>query len=161
MSTQTDLMSADLLAGQLAELHGTYAHLQMLDGHDGNGPLDQVALPIPVALLEAAVVIKCGRVSKELDAVRLLLRLLWQAYDAGGTSVGRSFEARIVEAAMMLVGSPQSSIDVSTRGMDLLKRCEDRAYEITRVAQNGDEWDAAVIKFRAAHERRRETGAGF
>jgi hypothetical protein len=160
MSTQTDLMSADLLAGQLAELYGTYSHLQMLCGRDGNGPLDHEALPIPVSLLESAVEIKKGRVSKELDAVRLLLRLLWQAYDAGGTSVGRSFEARVVEATMMLIGSPQSSIDVSTQGMDLLKRCEERAYEISRVAQNGDEWDAAVRNFRAAHERRR-AGADF
>jgi hypothetical protein len=155
-STQVDLMSADLLAGQLAELYGTYSHLQMLEGRDGNGPLDHEALPIPVALLEAAVEIKRGRVSKELDAVRLLLRMLWQAYDAGGTSVGRSFEARVVETAMMLMGAPQAPVDVSRQGIDLLKRCEDRAYDITRVALNGDEWDAAVLKFRAAHERRIE-----
>ncbi|HIH2744902.1 TPA: hypothetical protein ACYLN4_000568 [Burkholderia lata] len=149
-------MSVDMLVSQLSALHETYAHLQRLEGGDGNGPLDKEALPVPVALLEGAVDIRQGRVSKELDAVRLLLRLLWQGYDAGGTSCGRSFDARIVEAAMMLLGQPVAPVDVSRDGMQLIQQCEDRAYELTRVAQNGDEWDAAVRDFHAAHERRGE-----
>lgn len=151
-----DAMSVDMLVSQLSALHETYAHLQRLEGGSGNGPLDKEALPVPVALLEGAVDIQKGRVSKELDAVRLLLRLLWQGYDAGGTSCGRSFDARIVEAAMMLLGQPVATVDVSRDGMQLVQQCEDRAYELTRVAQNGDEWNAAVRDFRAAHERREE-----
>lgn len=151
-----DKMSVDLLISQLAELHQHYAHLQMLDGHNGSGPLDKEALPVPVIVLERAADIRLGRISKELDAVRLLLRLLWQGYDAGGTSVGRSFDARIVEAAMMLLGQPVARFDVSRGGMELVKHCEDRAYEITHIAQNGAEWDAAVQDFRAAHVRRQE-----
>jgi len=81
--------------------------------------------------------------------------MLWQSYDAGGVSVGRSYQARIVEAAMMLVGAPSSQADVSVRGMDILKQCEDRAYDITRIAQNGDEWDQAVGEFHAVYEQRR------
>lgn len=153
-----DSMSLDLLVSQLSALHETYAHLQRLEGDDGKGPLDKEALPVPVAILEGATEIRLGRVSKELDAVRLLLRLLWQGYDAGGTSCGRSFDARIVEAAMMLLGQPVAAVDVSRNGMQLVQQCEDRAYELTRVAQNGDEWDAAVRDFRAAHERREELG---
>ncbi|MFP3637888.1 hypothetical protein [Paraburkholderia sp. SIMBA_054] len=154
----SDRMSADLLISQLAELHHHYEHLQMLDGQNGDGPLDKEALPVPAIVLERAADIRSGRISKELDAVRLLLRLLWQGYDAGGTSCGRSFDARIVEAAIMLLGQPVAQFDVSRGGMELVQHCEDRAYEITRVAQIGEQWDAAVRRFRDAQERRHEIG---
>lgn len=37
---------------------------------------------------------------------RTLLAALWQKYDAGGTSMGRSHEAVLLEAAIALLGSP-------------------------------------------------------
>lgn len=153
----SDAMNADLLAGQLAALYETYKHeSRMTAGYGHPGPLSFEALPVPVALLEASVAVKENRVSRELDAVRLLLRMLWQMYDAGGISSGRSLQARIVEATMMLVGPPTSGFASVGDGqvMQVLKQCEDHAYEISRVARNGDEWDAASKRFRAACEQR-------
>ena len=43
---------------------------------------------------------------------RTLLTLLWRKYDAGGTSMGRSYEAVLLEAAMDLLG-PTDESDVS------------------------------------------------
>lgn len=37
---------------------------------------------------------------------RTLLTLLWRKYDAGGISMGRSYEAVLLEAAMDLLGPP-------------------------------------------------------
>ncbi len=37
---------------------------------------------------------------------RTLLTLLWRKYDAGGVSMGRSYEAVLLEAAMDLLGPP-------------------------------------------------------
>lgn len=37
---------------------------------------------------------------------RTLLALLWRKYDAAGTSMGRSHEAVVLEAAMDLLGPP-------------------------------------------------------
>jgi hypothetical protein len=153
----SDPMNADLLAGQLAGLYETYKHeSRMTAGYGHAGPLAFDALPVPVALLEAAVAVKENRASKELDAVRLLLRMLWQMYDAGGISSGRSVQARIVEATMMLVGPPTSGFASvgDAQVMHVLKQCEDHAYELTCVARSGDEWEAASARFRAACEQR-------
>jgi len=48
------------------------------------------------------------------DAVRArtLLTLLWRRYDAGGISMGRSYDAVLLEAAMDLLGPPDTN-DVS------------------------------------------------
>ena len=40
---------------------------------------------------------------------RTLLTLLWRKYDAGGVSMGRSYEAVLLEAAMDLLGPPDKS----------------------------------------------------
>ena len=37
---------------------------------------------------------------------RTLLTLLWRKYDAGGISMGRSYESVLLEAAMDLLGPP-------------------------------------------------------
>ena len=37
---------------------------------------------------------------------RTLLTLLWRKYDAGGISMGRSYDAVLLEAAMDLLGPP-------------------------------------------------------
>ena len=149
-------MTADLLIAQLAQLHATYAHEQTFAAHYGQpGPLDGDAVPVPSELLEAAVAAKEDRTSPELDAVRALLRILWQAYDAGGHSIGRSFEARVVETAMMLMGPPSSRIpDVSVSAPDILRQCEERAYRLSQVSHDSQEWAAASEIYRAAFERR-------
>lgn len=150
-------MSAELLIGQLAALHGTYSHEQALArDYSNSGPFDGTAVPVPVGLLEAAVAAQNGRTSVELDAVRGLLRLLWQAYDAGGHSVGRSWEARIVEAAMMLVGPPAAGTAALLEGNapGLLRQCEERAYELSHISRDSEEWAASAARYQAAHERR-------
>ena len=43
---------------------------------------------------------------------RTLLTLLWRKYDAGGISMGRSYDAVLLEAAMDLLGPPDEA-DVS------------------------------------------------
>jgi len=152
-----DTMSAELLIGQLAALHETYSHEQQFARDYSNaGPLDGAALPVPVGLLQAAVAARDGRTSVELDAVRGLLRLLWQAYDAGGHSVGRSWEARVVEAVMMLVGPPSARTAALLEGdaPGLLRQCEERAYELSRISRDSEEWAVNAARYQAAHERR-------
>lgn len=152
-----DTMSAELLIGQLAALQETYSHEQQFArDYRNHGPLDGTAVPVPVGLLEAAVAARDGRTSVELDAVRGLLRLLWQAYDAGGHSVGRSWEARVVEAAMMLVGPPSARTATLLEGdaPSLLRQCEARAYELSRISRDSEEWAACAASYQAAHERR-------
>ncbi|KWU19125.1 hypothetical protein [Burkholderia cenocepacia] len=151
-----DHMSADLLISQLAALHGTYAHEQKLATEYGNaGPLDGAAVPVPTELLEAAVAAREDRTSRQLDAVRALLRILWQGYDAGGHSVGRSFEARVVETAMMLVGPPSSHIpDVSTNAVEIVRQCEARAYALSQIERDSSEWASASERFRASYDHR-------
>lgn len=39
---------------------------------------------------------------------RTLLTLLWRKYDTGGISMGRSYEAVLLEAAMDLLGPPDT-----------------------------------------------------
>lgn len=60
---------------------------------------------------------------------RTLLSLLWRKYDAGGISMGRSYESVLLEAAMDLLG-PSDEADVSRldamQSADLLN--ETRSY---------------------------------
>lgn len=152
-----DIKSVDVLISQLADLYAAYRHEgEMSAGYGHPGPLEHEALPTPVALLEAAVAVKAGRPSREMDAVRVLLRILWQMYDAGGTSMGRSVQARIVEVAMILAGPASSGFAAIEPPLfpEVIRQCEEHAYEVTRVARNGDAWDEATARFRAAVDHR-------
>lgn len=76
---------------------------------------------------------------------RTLLTLLWRKYDAAGTSMGRSYEAVLLEAAMTLLGDPDSQeiarLDVGSGG-ELVD--ETRTYLSSLRAEKLGFGDAAV-----------------
>ena len=56
--------------------------------------------------------------AKPETRARTLLTLLWRKYDAGGISMGRSYEAVILEAAMDLLGPPDTKDVQRLESMD-------------------------------------------
>jgi hypothetical protein len=151
-----DKMSVDMLIAQLAETYSRYEREQEFSAQCGHkGPLDEEMLPVPVALLRAAAAARGDGTSEELDAVRALLRQLWQLYDSGGHSMGRSVQARIVEVAMQLVGHPSVGA-AALNQYELLHQCEERAYQLSLTARTPEEWQASGEAFRAAYEHRQK-----
>ena len=71
---------------------------------------------------------------RDLELARGLLRKLWQSYDTGGQSHGRSRDAALLEAAMDLMGPATGAAcrwgDRDETGM--LKFAQDRARDIRR-----------------------------
>lgn len=64
------------------------------------GVSDQEAMPDEVPLAET------GEAAFEQKRARTLLAHLWRRYDAAGTSMGRSHESVVLEAALSLLGDP-------------------------------------------------------
>jgi len=67
----------------------------------------------------------------ELERSKTLLTFLWQKYDAGGISMGRSYEAVVLEAVMELLGP--SSEDLSRDHGDIMD--ETRSYLSSKRAE--------------------------
>ena len=67
----------------------------------------------------------------ERERARTLLTLLWQKYDAGGISMGRSYEAVVLEAAMELLGP--TTEDISRDHGDIMD--ETRTYLSSKRAE--------------------------
>lgn len=67
----------------------------------------------------------------EIERVKTLLVMLWQKYDAGGISMGRSWEAVVLEAAIELIGPPTE--DMSRCHGEILD--ETRSYLSSKMAE--------------------------
>ena len=77
---------------------------------------------------------------QDIKKARTLLRLLWQHFDAGGESCGRSFDADILETAMEYLGESDSEQD---------KFCDDDAFEYLHKCKEelGDRKHKKYIKW--------------
>ena len=70
----------------------------------------------------------------DMEVARALMRLLYQQYDAGGISMGRSFRSGVLETAMGLVGqTPRELAELSDdQPREFLLACMDLESERRR-----------------------------
>ena len=87
-----------------------------------------------------------------IKRARTFLRIIWQIYDVGGHSMGRSEESMLLEMAMRLMGPPdplESEMVDNLRGDELLREARDWIHE-----QDLKESDARFKKMFDDEEKR-------
>jgi len=77
----------------------------------------------------------------DIELSRLILRKMWQIHDAGGISMGRSQENKLLEAVLELIPLPKKVLLDKFSQKELLKEADRRRYEKTKhIVEKGYDW---------------------